>query len=54
MQLKTRYSNIIMSEHIESISRRYSIQPYHEVTMTSGSKFLISPEELRKAFPDYK
>lgn len=53
MMLTTRYGTTIMSEHIESIDRPYGLQPYHEVTMTSGAKHVIHPDELRKAFPNY-
>lgn len=54
MMLTARHGITIMSEHIESIARPYSLQPYHEVTMTSGAKHLILPKELRKAFPNYQ
>ena len=53
MMLKTRYGTTIMSERIESIARSYGLQPYREVTMTSGAKHVIHPDELRKAFPNY-
>ena len=54
MMLTTRYGEQIMSEHIESFARPYGLQPFHEVTMTSGAKHVIDPDELRKAFPGYK
>ena len=54
MLLKTRRANtFIMSEHIESVDSPYGYRPYVEVTMTSGAKHVIDPDELRKAFPDY-
>lgn len=53
MMLTTRYGTTIMSEHIESIDRPHGLRPYHEVTMTSGAKHVIHPDELRKAFPNY-
>ncbi len=52
MILETRYHKEIISEHIESVSRR-GYRPYVEVTMTSGAKHLIHPDELRKAFKDF-
>ena len=52
MLLATRYKVQIISEHIESIDRPYGYHPYVEVTMTSGAKHMIHPDELRKAFPN--
>lgn len=54
MMLTTRHGTTIMSEHIESVDSPYGYRPYVEVTMTSGAKHVIDPDELRKAFPDYK
>ena len=54
MMLKARHGIKIISEHIESIDRPYGLQPFHEVTMTSGAKHAIAPDELRKAFPNYQ
>ena len=54
MMLKTRYNVEIMSEHIESIAHPYGSYPYVEVTMTSGAKHTIHPDELKKAFKDFK
>lgn len=51
MLIKTRYSETIITEHIESFSRPYSLLPYYEVVMTSGAKHVVSPDQLRKAFP---
>ena len=50
MVLTTRHNVQIMSEHIESVARPYGYHPYVEVTMTSGAKHVIHPDELRKAF----
>lgn len=54
MMLRTNHDTTIISEHIESIDRPYGLHPFHEVTMTSGAKHTIHPDELRKAFPDYQ
>ena len=54
MMLKTRYRLDVMSEHIECIAVKSSVEPYREITMVSGNKHLIHPDELRKAFPKYK
>lgn len=53
MILETRYHIEIMSEHIESIAHPSGYRPYVEVTMTSGAKHVIHPDELRKAFKDF-
>ena len=54
MMLKTRYGLVVMSEHIECIDDKSDFAPYREITMASGNKHLIRPDELRKAFPEYK
>lgn len=53
MLLMTRYHEQIFSEHIESIARPYGYQPFVEVTMTSGAKHVIHPDELRKAISNF-
>ena len=53
MVLTTRQHVEIMSEHIESVAHPYGYHPYVEVTMTSGAKHVIHPDELRKAFKNF-
>jgi hypothetical protein len=52
MLIKSRYGETIISEHIESFKRPYGLFPYYEVTMKSGAKHVVSPDQLRKVFPD--